>query len=83
MVVVFGSLQSIWKKIWDNKIMYYWCYFQNNKCIQSIPEIKSNPLTPMQFVLLKANGIIRFLCEIPDGFDPVGKNENELKEYIR
>jgi hypothetical protein len=63
--------------------MCVWCYFQNNKCVQIVPEIKSNPLTPIQVVVLKANRIKRILCEIPDGFDPRGKNEEELKEYLR
>jgi len=63
--------------------MFYWCYFKDNKCIQSIPEIKSSPLTPTQVVMLKANKIKRILCEIQEGFDPTGKNEEELKEYLR
>jgi len=71
------------KKIEQDNKMYVWCYFKDNKCIKTIPEIKSNPLTPMQVIILKANGIVRFLCDIPDSFDPTGKNEEELKEYIR
>jgi len=63
--------------------MYVWSYFKNNKCIQAVPEIKSNPLTPMQVVLLKTNGIKRILCDVPDNFDPTGKDEKELKEYLR
>jgi hypothetical protein len=62
--------------------MFYWCYFKDNKCIQSIPEIKSSPLTPIQVVMLKANKIKRILCDVPDGFDPIGKNEEELKIFI-
>lgn len=64
-------------------MIYCWCYFQNNKCIQSIPEIKSNPLTPIQVLILKSNKIKRILCEVPDNFDPTGKSEEELKEFIR
>jgi len=64
-------------------MIYVWCYFKDNKCIQTIPEIKSNSLTPMQVVVLKANEIKRILCEIPDDFNPTGKNEEELKEYLR
>jgi hypothetical protein len=63
--------------------MYVWCYFKDNKCIKTIPEIKSSPLTPMEVIILKTNGIIRFLCELPDNFNPVGKTKEELKEYIR
>lgn len=64
-------------------MVFYWCYFQNNRCIQVVPEIKSKPLTPMQVVMLKANKIKRILCEIPEGFDPTGKTEEGLKDFIR
>jgi hypothetical protein len=64
-------------------MIYVWCYFKDNKCIQVITEINSNPLTPMQVVLLKTNGIKRILCDVPDNFDPTGKSEEELKEYLK
>jgi len=63
--------------------MFVWCYFKNNKCIKTQIESGSSKLSPMDVMILKANSVTRVLCDIPNNFDPKGKTNEELRQYLR